>query len=222
MVRALNYFLRLAFRNRISKVFNCDDLPCCIYLTVIFLFAFIFLSVAPCEEIQDCLEFWISTLWILDFRNWILGSMLWILDIRNWILDSMLWIPDVRNWILDSGFHAVDSRFQELDSGFQVVDSGFHAVDSGFQGLDSGLQELDFGFHLSETWIRSSFHSRDFGPLSSVLYGFQSPEKSGIYKQKFPGFWNLDYLNICMQDPIYFLCSKRLCVLRVKLPISVL
>ena len=26
MVRALNYFLRLAFRNRIRKVFNCDDL----------------------------------------------------------------------------------------------------------------------------------------------------------------------------------------------------
>ena len=82
----------------------------------------------------------------------------------------------------------MDSGFQELDSGFQVVDSGFHAVDSGFQELDSGLQELGFGFHLSETWIRSSFHSRDFGSLSSVLYGFQSPENSGIYKQKFPGF----------------------------------
>ena len=66
-----------------------------------FLFAFIFLFVAPCEEIQDSLGFWISTLWILDFRNCILDSMLWILDIRNWILNSMLWILDFRNWILD-------------------------------------------------------------------------------------------------------------------------
>ena len=138
-----------------------------------------------------------------------------------------MWGNPRQSWILD--FHAVDSGFQELYSGFYAVDSGyqeldseFHAVDSGFQELDSGLQELDFGFHLSETWIRSSFHSRDFGSLSSVLYGFQSPENSGIYKQKFPGFWNPDYLNICMQDPIYFLCSKRLCVLRVKLPMSVL
>ena len=102
MVRALNYFLRLAFRNCISKVFNCDDLLCCIYLTEMFLFAFIFLFVAPCEEIQDSLGFWISTLWILGFRNWILGSKLWILDYMLWILDFRNWIPDYRSWISDS------------------------------------------------------------------------------------------------------------------------
>ena len=82
--------------------------------------------------------------------------------------------------VLDSGFHAVYSGFQELDSRFQAVDSGFHAVDSGFQ-------ELDSGFHVSETWIRSSFHSRDFGSLELSALRITSPENSGIYKQKFPG-----------------------------------
>ena len=124
MVRALNYFLRLASRNRISKVFNCDDLLCCIYLTVMFLFAFIFLFVAPCEEIQDSLEFWISGtgFWIPCCGFWISGTEFWIpccgfrmSGTGFWIVDSMLWIPDFRNWILDSKLWILDSMLWILD-----------------------------------------------------------------------------------------------------------
>ena len=62
MVRTLNYFLRLAFRNRISKVFNCDDL--------IFSAAFINCDVLVCIYFFICRPMRGNPRqsWILDFH----------------------------------------------------------------------------------------------------------------------------------------------------------